>query len=296
VHGTGLLALGGPDYDLGGRAGRGAAPTRGASDRWSSTDSPPVLTTPCPEMESLRWDPLPGSLREADEIAALWKRAGSAGSAPEPLLSLTGAEALESRFKADAPGHRVLHLATHGFFVPSECVFAPRRAVRDTASRGLSSATLEAARRRSVAPEPLTLSGLALAGANRRAQAPEGEEDGVLTAPEIATLDLFGTEWAVLSACETGTGLASSGEGVFGLRRAFQIAGARTVIMSLWSVQDEATRAWMKALYEARLERRLATPECLRAASLEVLKARRAQGESTHPFYWGAFVAIGDWR
>ena len=79
-------------------------------------------------------------------------------------------------------------------------------------------------------------------------------------------LDLQGTEWAVLSACETGLGEIKAGEGVFGLRRAFQIAGARTVIMSLWSVEDRATRTWMRALYEGRLSKgwtrrmRCATP------------------------------------
>jgi CHAT domain-containing protein len=83
---------------------------------------------------------------------------------------------------------------------------------------------------------------------------------------------------------------------VFGLRRAFRIAGARTLVMSLWSVQDEATRRWMDALYAARLERGDGTAESLRAASLEVLAERRKKHESTHPFYWGAFVAAGDWR
>jgi CHAT domain-containing protein len=143
---------------------------------------------------------------------------------------------------------------------------------------------------------PLLLSGLALAGANRRNEAGPNEEDGILTAEEIASLDLSGVEWAVLSACETGVGEVRAGEGVFGLRRAFQVAGARTLIMSLWSVEDEATRAWMGYLYRARLEEKKDTAESVRAASLAVLEERRAKGESTHPFYWGAFVAAGDWR
>jgi CHAT domain-containing protein len=109
-------------------------------------------------------------------------------------------------------------------------------------------------------------------------------------------LDLQGTEWAVLSACDTGLGEIRAGEGVFGLRRAFQIAGARTIIMSLWSVEDESTRVWMHALYEGRLQRRLDTAAAVREAGLTVLRARRAKGQSTHPFYWGAFVAAGDWR
>jgi CHAT domain-containing protein len=143
---------------------------------------------------------------------------------------------------------------------------------------------------------PLLLSGLALAGANHRDAAGPDEEDGILTAEEIAAMDLSGVEWAVLSACDTGIGEIKAGEGVFGLRRAFQIAGARTVIMSLWSVEDESARQWMKALYEGRLLKHLDTAEAVRNASLTVLKARRSRGESTHPFHWAGFVAAGDWR
>jgi CHAT domain-containing protein len=141
---------------------------------------------------------------------------------------------------------------------------------------------------------PLTLSGLAFANANRRM--PGTDDDGILTAEEIASLDLSGTEWAVLSACDTGLGQIRSGEGVLGLRRAFQIAGARTVIMSLWSVDDQATRRWMQALYDARLSRNLDTAASVRAASISILAQRRAARLSTHPFYWAAFVAAGDWR
>jgi CHAT domain-containing protein len=149
-----------------------------------------------------------------------------------------------------------------------------------------------------VAPpdNPLLLSGLAFAGANQRTPAGPDDEDGILTAEEAASLDLRGLEWAVLSACGTGLGEIRASEGVVGLRRAFQIAGARTVIMSLWSVDDRATRNWMRALYNARLGRRLSTAEAIRSAGVDILQARRAQRQSTHPFYWAAFVAAGDWR
>ena len=112
----------------------------------------------------------------------------------------------------------------------------------------------------------------------------------------MASLNLEGVEWAVLSACDTGVGEIKAGEGVFGLRRAFQVAGARTVIMSLWSVDDQATRAWMRALYEGRFQRQLSTADAVHAAALSVLRARRASGLSGSPFYWAAFVAVGDWR
>ena len=110
----------------------------------------------------------------------------------------------------------------------------------------------------------MLLSGLAFAGANRRLSAPIDQDDGILTAEEVAaSLDLQGVEWAVLSACDTGLGQIMAGEGVLGLRRAFQIAGARTVIMSLWSVDDSAPpRTWMRALYEGRLSKGLNTCGC----------------------------------
>jgi CHAT domain-containing protein len=112
----------------------------------------------------------------------------------------------------------------------------------------------------------------------------------------VAGLNLDGVEWAVLSACNTGLGTVAAGEGVLGLRRAFQLAGVRTVIMSLWSVEDRAARQWMEALYHARLVNRFDTADSVRQASLAVLHERRSLGQSDHPFYWASFVAAGDWR
>jgi CHAT domain-containing protein len=142
----------------------------------------------------------------------------------------------------------------------------------------------------------MLLSGLALAGANRRSAAGPDEDDGILTAEEVASLDLAGVEWAVLSACNTGLGAVAAGEGVLGLRRAFQVAGVRTVIMSLWSVEDRATREWMEALYRARFSQHFDTADSVREASLAFIRDRRARGQSAHPFYWAGFVAAGDWR
>jgi CHAT domain-containing protein len=201
---------------------------------------------------------------------------------------LVGRGASEAAFKRDAPGHRVLHVATHGFFLNGACESAP-------GTRGVGGLSSTAATARPV-ENPLLLSGLALAGANRRASASPNEDDGILTAEEVASLNLEGVEWAVLSACDTGVGEIKAGEGVFGLRRAFQVAGARTVIMSLWSVDDQATRTWMRALYEGRFQRKLSTAAAVHAASLSLLRERRAKGQSTHPFYWAAFIAAGDWR
>ena len=122
---------------------------------------------------------------------------------------------------------------------------------------------------------PLLLSSFALAGANRRILATRDEEDGILTAGEIASLNLSGVEWAVLSACETGIGRVQNGEGVIGLRRAFQIAGARALIMSLWSVEDTATQLFMTELYRARLIDGQSTAKAIHHAARQVLKERR---------------------
>jgi len=97
----------------------------------------------------------------------------------------------------------------------------------------------------------------------------------------------------VLSACDTGLGDIQAGEGVLGLQRAFRVAGARAVILSLWPVEDRAGREWMAALYRRRLQDGLSTAEAVRRATLDVLEARRSGGRSTHPFYWAAFLATG---
>ena len=225
-------------------------------------------------------------------MVGLWKESqqGTAVNVERPHV-LVGRDASENKFKQLAPGSRVLHLATHGFFLGNACASGldGMRAVG-----GLTGGKPE--QPAGTRENPLLLSGLALAGANRRIAARPDEEDGILTAEEVASVNLEGVEWAVLSACDTGLGELKAGEGVFGLRRAFEVAGVRTVIMSLWSVEDRAARQWMLALYRGRLQGRLDTADAVREASLTVLRDRRAKSQSTHPFYWAGFVAAGDWR
>jgi CHAT domain-containing protein/Tfp pilus assembly protein PilF len=253
----------------------------------------------CTEFASVQFEPLPASAKEAESIVALWGNNQARQHAAAPRLRgavrqdgthavyLSGAGATEAAFKEQAPGKRVLHLATHGFFLGGHCESALE--VRSTAAG-------DAQRTFVTGENPLLLSGLALAGANHRRAAGPEEEDGILTAEEVAALDLHGVEWAVLSACDTGVGEVKAGEGVFGLRRALQTAGARTVIMSLWPVEDEEVRAWMKALYDRRLVKRMSTGEAMRQASVEILRSRRTQRLSTHPAHWASFVAAGDWQ
>jgi hypothetical protein len=215
-----------------------------------------------------RFHPLPGSLQEVTDLAAGWPAADRE--------VMTGRNAEKGAFRMSAPGATVLHLATHGFFRdPTTC---------EKIDAGGA-----------ISLDPLFTAGLALAGANRSSDA-KGGHDGLLTAAELAGLDLSHTQWAVLSACGTGLGRIEDGEGVLGLRRAMAMAGVRTVIMSLSDVDDDLTRRFMSALYTSRFQRGLRTPDALRAAEREVLAQLRATGESSHPAYWATFVAAGDWH
>jgi CHAT domain-containing protein len=135
---------------------------------------------------------------------------------------------------------------------------------------------------------------LALAGANQAREHEVDENEGLLTAEEVLTLDLEGTDWVVLSACHSGLADAWSREGAQGMRRAFDLAGARTVIASQWAVEDASTLEWMNALYAARARGTTSASAAVQSASRHVLTARRKGGRSTHPFYWAAFSATGE--
>lgn len=208
--------------------------------------------------------PLPHAGRELDAIAALWPAGWS-------VARLQGVDAGKAEVSAALPGGGILHFATHALAFAPDCRPDQRTVVLAGADPG--------------APLPA----LVLAARD------DGRPD-LLSADEVAALDLAGTGWAVLSACETGLGVEQAGEGVFGLRRAFRIAGAATVVMSLWPVQDAASADWMAALYRARLVDGLDTVAAVASAQRSALAARRAAGLSTHPYFWAAFVAAGDPR
>jgi CHAT domain-containing protein/tetratricopeptide (TPR) repeat protein len=288
--GRGLLVMGGPDFDARPSVAEAVAFTPD-KPRATAYRGPTAL---CAAGGALRFDRLDEAAREAEEIGALWEEATTTGMSDAPdALVLTGRRAGEAALKALAPGRRVMHVATHGFDLDDLCPSVLQ-------AGGGSTDSIEPQARPSpvgTLDNPLLLSGLALSGANVRRAAPGdgSEEDGMLTAEEIAALDLSGVEWVVLAACRSGSGAIVPGEGVVGLRRAFEVAGARTLILSLWPVEDNATRLWMRRLYESRLAGR-STVESVQDASLALLEEQRRSGWSTHPFYWGAFVAAGDWR
>jgi CHAT domain-containing protein len=180
---------------------------------------------------------------------------------------------------------RILHIATHGFFLAN--VERP-----DPNSRGLGVQAFD----NPLAPppgftieNPLLRSGLALAGFNPRRS---GGEDGVFTALEASQLNLFGTQLVVLSACDTGLGQVANGEGVYGLRRAFAIAGAESQLLSLWQVDDFGTQSLMARYYE-NLTAGMGRSEALRQVQLEMIAA---DDTYSHPYYWAAFILAGDWR
>jgi len=175
----------------------------------------------------------------------------------------------------------VLHLATHAKFF--DITSPPRR------GRGANPGELFQVSDESEGADPHLRSIIALAGANEffdGKPTPQSIGNGLLTAAEVATMDLAGTELAVLSACDTGRGVPQIGEGVFGLRRAFEIAGAQSVIMSLWHVEDASTMKLMKNLYRELLAGE-SRPIALRKAKLN-LKSGGAD-----PWVWAAFIYVG---
>jgi CHAT domain-containing protein len=202
--------------------------------------------------------PLPATKIEVENIASEFKTYGTTSST---LLERQANEAEIKKLKSPP----ILHIATHGFFL-------------DDGELSISSA--EQAR---FLDNPLFLSGLILASANTA----EGDEDGILTAYEAMNMSLEDTELVVLSACETGLGTVKNGEGVFGLQRAFLVAGAKTVIMSLWSVDDRATQMLMNNFYTNWLSG-MEKHEAFLLAQQDLRK------KYVEPFYWGAFIMIGE--
>ncbi len=213
---------------------------------------------------------LPGTVEEAKALKALLKL--------NDQNVLIGANATEAKLK-QLHGPRILHIATHGFFLSdkeiSAAVLKPVGFIQDQYPVPLGE-------------NPLLRSGLALAGANPRRSGTD--DDGILTAAEAAQLDLRGTQLVVLSACETGVGDVQNGEGVYGLRRAFVLAGAETQVASLWKVADTATKDLMLDYYE-----RLLKGEGRSAALRDAQRTMINSQERSHPYFWAAFVPIGNW-
>lgn len=233
------------------------APTAPAASAAPAAPDQRRSLTSIDDLASAWFAPLRGTALEAERIKKLFPEA--------TVLSRERATRLEvSRLAAP----RVLHIATHGFFIND----SKRRIVN-----------------------PLLRSGLALTGANLKpVQVKDGDSGagngGILTALEASNLDLWGTKLVTLSACDTGIGEVKNGEGVYGLRRAFFLAGAETLVMSLWPVSDYVTRELMTEYY-AGLKKGLGRGDALHQSKLTMLARKGRQ----HPFYWASFIQAGEW-
>ncbi len=218
------------------------------------------------------WEYLKGTKPEVEQIAQLMREK------QYEVKEYTGVSGNEESFKSlSGEPHGIIHLATHGFFLPIEESRENPFMMQRIGDQQLDKPFID----------PMLRSGLIMSGGNRAwlgEVIPENIEDGVLTAKEISHLDLRGTDLVVLSACETGLGEVSS-EGVFGLQRSFKQAGVRTIVMSLWDVHDDATRLMMTKFYEGLL-----SGKEKREAFLEAKKS--CKEKFPLPQYWAAFILL----
>jgi CHAT domain-containing protein len=214
------------------------------------------------DLSEVYFAPIAGTAREARAIGLLF---------PDATV-LARERATESSLRQfGAP--RLLHIATHGFFLQYAGV-APKPGAPESGG--------------GPGRDPLLRAGLALARANVRGGTEP--DDGVLTALEASRLNLWGTRLVALSACDTGVGEVRNGDGVYGLRRAFVLAGAESLLMSLWPVSDSWTERQMRSYYR-NLKLGKGRGESLRLVQLGMLSGN----PRLHPFYWANFIHAGDW-
>lgn len=228
-----------------------------------------------PDIKNLKFLPLFGTKVEAEAIATMLN-----------ITPLIGSEATENALK-QVKSPEIVHIATHGFFLEDVEISSPSGSSRG----GLILESDFGIQPQPFVPveNPLLRSGIALAGANIRQS---GTEDGIMTAEEIANLNLAGTKLVILSACETGVGKVNIGEGVYGLRRALSLAGSESQVTSLWKVDDSSTKDLMIDYYQRVLNNQDGRSEALRQTQLKMLE----DSVEKHPHYWASFIPSGNWR
>ncbi|MEO5346569.1 MAG: CHAT domain-containing protein [Magnetococcus sp. YQC-9] len=276
----GLLILAGPDYNsdkvverevIQEIAGKRSAATGELKEGMRAFSS---------GMRGLHFDPLPGAEKEGKLIVGQAKGLDEKEKKESRIYLQNDAQ--EKVVQSIEAPPEMLHIATHGFFLKPD----------DSLRKRL----LKMQRGGDVplpppGDNPLLRSGLAFAGINGNATylgEIDTRNDGVLTALEVLGLDLTGTRLTVLSACETGLGEIHEGEGVYGLRRAFQEAGSEAVIASLWEVSDAGTQALMTGLYK-RMLKGMSAHEALRESRLDMINSQ----EWSYPYVWSAFMLVG---
>jgi len=230
------------------------------------------------DLAAQKFAPLRGTDDEAAVLAKLL---------PEARV-LTQTQATESALK-QARSPRLLHIATHGYFLPDN----PQQGAA-TSSGASGKSSLDSTQTQAVLHEnPLLRAGLALSGANHLRGG--NGEDGILTGLEVAGLNLSGTKLVVLSACESGVGEVQNGKGVYGLRRALVLAGSESQVISLWKVNDDATRDFMIRYYKLLLAGQ-GRSEALRQVQLEMLAGEAESQKQSHPYFWASFIQSGEWK
>ncbi len=225
------------------------------------------------------WNYLTGTEREVSSIEKIMQDAGI------KVKTKKGFEATEESFKNfganNSESPRILHIATHGYFFPDQKEKDSNRQL--AMGNGQNEPVFK------MSDHPMLRSGLIMAGGNaawQGKQTPEGREDGILTAYEISQMNLSNTELVILSACETGLGDIEGNEGVYGLQRAFKIAGAKYLIMSLWQVPDKQTSLLMTTFYKKWLTEKMTIPNAFHAAQKEL------RDSGLDPYQWAGFVLV----
>lgn len=218
------------------------------------------------DLKDIRFSRLRDTKWEADAIEKIL----GAG-----VRNYQGKSAIEEVLLSAEPP-RVLHLATHGYFLRQEVPNLTKEISATGADNRIISDKIE---------NPMLRSGIVFAGANTSLA--EGRDDGIVSAEKVLGLNLKDTDLVVLSACETGIGDVEAGEGVFGLKRAFILSGAKSLVMSLWSIPSRETTELMTWFYRGMAEGQ-SKAEALRQAKLNMMK------KHNNPFYWGAFVLTGN--
>ena len=280
-EGKGVLLMGDPDFDLAHEKKkltlREMALMNGGREKIARRSA---------DMRGYHFTRRPGTGKEVESIKDILGNSITT----ETYL---GDEALEEVLKQKGPP-RILHLATHGFFLNDQ---EPGKVPAEPTGRWVCSITtlIKGNGGKARIEPPLLRSGFVLAGANSSLQvADEQVDDGIVTSEEILGLRLRGTDMVVLSACDTGLGEVKTGEGVFGLRRAFAQAGVRSLIMSMWAAPDKETRELMVEFYKNIMTGEMNCCQALRQAALKEMKIVKERYGHAHPLYWGGFVMLGD--